>query len=117
MTMTDGEREIAKQLKRIADALTGPEGDKSFADEPKPAPRFQEPWWPQYQPYRPYSYTSPWVTFTTTTATTDGRTVPFEEHIVPTESNNETWERIMRSGGEGDHLLNPDADHTGEDVE
>lgn len=97
MTMTDGERAIVAQLKRIADALEPPT-DTSFADVP--VRRLAEG-----------GYVGHGVPFPTTIRAT----LHEGEKVVPTESSNAVWERIMR-GGEGDHLLHDDGKE-GEDID
>lgn len=158
MTMTDGERAIVAQLKRIADALGAPVEGQTFADPN--TRRFAEGGlvgpgisWPTNP--GPPEYIIPrdvrWQGFGSVDGVTalmdadravkrygvttdEGTRVTIE---VPTESSNRVWERIMRdevklqpgervykkddvlrmAQGEGDHLLNPDADHTGEDLD
>lgn len=131
--MTDGERAIVAQLKRIARGLGIPEEEEvGFADT---VVRFAElPASTQEVQRRLMEggYVGRIATDTIPVPTDNGYVLPktqlhkygftipkdyvFPDGYVPTESSNPTWERIMRDG-EGEHLLNPDADHTGEDVE
>lgn len=114
MTMTDGERAIVAQLKNIARALgVDPDAETSFADTVK---RFAEV--PGFPNPANGGYTGR-SNETILPAMSPDYTIPKSvyEKLIPTESTNTVWERLMRSSGEGDHLLNPDADHTGEDVE
>ena len=116
MTMTDGEREIVKQLKRIADALgVNPDEETSFADTVK---RFAEV--PKasggYVGGQSHGDVLP-IPFDNSYILPKSAIKKFRAGDLPTESSNEVWERLMRQGGEGDHLLNPDADHSGEDLD
>lgn len=141
MTMTDGEKAIVAQLKRIADALADSEGDKDFSEPVDRRRRFMEPW--PASPYTPapflpwwqpgYVPTVTWGAGTTTTnpfvrPLSQGESLAEQKALfdegdttqyhgpVPTETNPRVWEHILNEG-EGEHLLNPDADHTGDDVE
>lgn len=124
MTMTDGERAIVAQLKNIARALgVDPDDEQSFADTTK---RFAEGGALRAVPifnnpiYRTGTHEGEVPLMDADRAvkrygvtTDEGTRITVE---VPTESSNRVWERIMRDG-EGDHLLNPAGDHTGEDVD